>query len=71
MNEALTMLYLIESASLYTPMSLPDWPTDEGINAPSWTQHISQDKRTRLYEDESYMTAILASQFETATLGMR
>lgn len=71
MNEALAMLFLTESASMYTPIGLPDWPSEESDIAPVWTQHIAHDKRARLYQDESYIASLLASQFETATLGMR
>jgi hypothetical protein len=69
MNESLSLLLLTQTSSLYTPLALPDWPL--GGAAPAWTQHLRQDRRVRIQNDEDYASVLLASQFETATLGMR
>lgn len=69
MNESLSLLLLTEASSLYTPLALPEWSGIEA--APAWAQHLRQDRRIRIQNDEDYASALLASQFETATLGMR
>lgn len=57
-----------EGTSLFTPLNLPQWPHDE---TPQWARHLRSTKRQKLYEDESYWSSLMSSQFETATLGMR
>lgn len=70
MNEALSLVMMGEGSSLFTPMNLPEWPT-EGESRPAWANHLRSDRRKKLYSTESYWTSLLASHFETATLGMR
>ncbi|CAO1634430.1 unnamed protein product, partial [Sympodiomycopsis kandeliae] len=71
MNEALSLVMAGETASLFTPLNLPKWSAEEGDSKPQWANHLRSDIRSKLYDDEAYWTSLLASHFETATLGMR
>lgn len=65
MNEALSLLLLTESLSLYVPMAVP-----RDIELP-WARHLRDNKKPSTVEDPYYASSILASQFETVTLGAR
>lgn len=73
MNETLSLLMAVEATSLYTPLSVPDL-AQESVQ-PTWSQHLRDDARIRMQNSDRpesrISTALLASQFETATLGAR
>ncbi|CAO1616273.1 unnamed protein product [Parajaminaea phylloscopi] len=74
MNRALSLLTSVDSLSLLTPVRLPSADVHTS-QSPSWTQHLTDDIRQHVQkgvaEDTDVCAAILASQFETATLGAR